>query len=135
MAARRTIRVFTLLAWLATVLFDAGLEAGEPVKVGVLKLSSSAPIFVGVEKGFFREFGSEPELVYFQAAGAIVTAVAARQIEVGRPGSPRASTMPCWAARRCPSSRTRGASGPAIRSSASSSRRSSTTPGCGPSPT
>jgi NitT/TauT family transport system substrate-binding protein len=84
--APRTIRVFTWLAWLAAVLLDVGPAAGEPVKVGVLKLSSSAPIFVGVEKGFFREFGSEPELVYFQAAGAIVTAVAARQIEVGATG-------------------------------------------------
>jgi NitT/TauT family transport system substrate-binding protein len=85
-ATPRTIGVFTLLAWLAAALLDAGPEGGEPVKVGVLKLSSSAPIFVGVEKGFFREFGSEPELVYFQAAGAIVTAVAARQIEVGATG-------------------------------------------------
>ncbi len=42
-------------------------------KVGVLKLTSSAPIFVGVEKGFFKEFGVEPERVYFQAAAPIDT--------------------------------------------------------------
>jgi hypothetical protein len=29
--------------------------------VGVLKLTSSAPIVVGVEQGFFREYGIEPE--------------------------------------------------------------------------
>jgi len=34
------------------------------VRIGVLKLTSSAPIFVGVETGFFREAGIEPELVY-----------------------------------------------------------------------
>ena len=55
-------------------------------KVGVLKLTASAPIFVGVEKGFFKEFGVEPELVYFQAAAPISTAVAAGQIDVGATG-------------------------------------------------
>ncbi|HKA62730.1 MAG TPA: ABC transporter substrate-binding protein [Methylomirabilota bacterium] len=57
-----------------------------PVKVGVLKLTSSAPIFVGVEKGFFREEGIEPELVYFQAAAPIATALAAGQLDVGATG-------------------------------------------------
>jgi len=56
------------------------------VKVGVLKLTSSAPIFVGVEKGFFKEFGVEPELVYFQAAAPIATALAAGQLDVGATG-------------------------------------------------
>jgi NitT/TauT family transport system substrate-binding protein len=55
-------------------------------KVGVLKLTSSAPIFLGVEKGFFKEFGVEPELVYFQAAAPIATALAAGQIDVGATG-------------------------------------------------
>ncbi len=57
-----------------------------PIKVGVLKLTSSAPIFLGVEKGFFKEFGVEPELVFFQAAAPIATALAAGQIEVGATG-------------------------------------------------
>jgi NitT/TauT family transport system substrate-binding protein len=60
--------------------------AQEKVKVGVLKLTSSAPIFVGVEKGFFKAHGIEPELVYFQAAAPIATALAAGQIDVGATG-------------------------------------------------
>ena len=56
------------------------------MKIGVLKLTSSAPIFVGVEKGFFKEFGVEPELVYFQAAAPIATALAAGQLDVGATG-------------------------------------------------
>jgi NitT/TauT family transport system substrate-binding protein len=56
------------------------------VKIGVLKLTSSAPVFVGVEKGFFKEFGVEPELVYFQAAAPIATALAAGQLDVGATG-------------------------------------------------
>jgi NitT/TauT family transport system substrate-binding protein len=64
----------------------AQTPAPTKVKIGVLKLTSSAPIFVGVEKGFFKEFGVEPELVYFQAAAPIATALAAGQLEVGATG-------------------------------------------------
>ena len=56
------------------------------VKIGVLKLTSSAPIFVGVDKGYFKEFGIEPELVFFQAAAPIATALAAGQLDVGATG-------------------------------------------------
>jgi NitT/TauT family transport system substrate-binding protein len=64
----------------------AVVDAADPVKVGVLKLTSSAPLFVGVEKGFFKEFGVEPELVYFQADAPIATALAAGQVDVGATG-------------------------------------------------
>ena len=56
------------------------------VKIGALRLSSSAPLFIGVDKGFFLEFGIEPELVFFQAAAPIATALATGQIEVGATG-------------------------------------------------
>jgi NitT/TauT family transport system substrate-binding protein len=64
------------------------VEAAEPrkVKVGILKLTSSAPVFVGIEKGFFREAGIEPELVWFQAAQPVAVALAAGDIEVGATG-------------------------------------------------
>lgn len=65
---------------------EATASKGAPVKIGVLKLTSSAPVFIGVEKGFFREQGIEPELVYFQAAAPIATALAAGQLDVGATG-------------------------------------------------
>ncbi len=87
------MRIKTLRTGLAVVsLLSSALggfppaEAQQKVKVGVLKLTSSAPVFVGVEKGLFREFGIEPELVYFQAAAPIATALAAGQIDVGATG-------------------------------------------------
>ena len=52
----------------------------------MLKLTSSAPVFVGVEKGFFKDAGIEPELVFFQAAAPIATALAAGQLDVGATG-------------------------------------------------
>ena len=64
----------------------AAAGATERVKVGVLKLTSSAPLFVGIEKGFFQEHGIEPELVFFQAAAPIATAIATGQVDVGATG-------------------------------------------------
>ena len=80
----RRVMAVALIAALAAVGTAAAQE--RKVKVGVLKLTSSAPIFVGVEKGFFKEFGIEPELVFFQAAAPIATALAAGQVEVGATG-------------------------------------------------
>src|ERR1041385_3716079 len=78
---RRTLAMLTVLLLLA-----GAADAQEKVKIGVLKLSSSAVLFLGVEKGFFKEYGVEPELVYFQAAAPIATALAAGQIDVGATG-------------------------------------------------
>jgi len=64
----------------------AGAAEPKKVKVGILKLTSSAPVFVGVEKGFFRDAGIEPDLVYFQAAQPVAVAIAAGEIEVGATG-------------------------------------------------
>jgi NitT/TauT family transport system substrate-binding protein len=84
---RRLSRLLLALAALAAgISLSPGAEAQAPLKVGVLKLTSSTPIFVGVEKGFFKEFGVEPELVYFQAAAPIATALAAGQLDVGATG-------------------------------------------------
>ena len=80
------MRRFLVMVLAALLLGPACASAQTRVKVGVLKLTSSAPIFVGVEKGFFKEFGVEPELVYFQAAAPIATALAAGQLDVGATG-------------------------------------------------
>src|SRR5438874_12185189 len=85
MNGARMRRVVAALA-VAVVLTVSAAEAQEKVKIGVLKLTSSAVLFVGVEKGFFKEFGIEPELVFFQAAAPIATALAAGQIDVGATG-------------------------------------------------
>ena len=86
---RRGVVVLLFLGLAAAPALARSAEAqapAAPIKVGVLKLTSSAPIFVGVEKGFFKEFGVEPELVYFQAAAPIATALAAGQLDVGATG-------------------------------------------------
>jgi NitT/TauT family transport system substrate-binding protein len=80
MRARGVVAVVTLLA------VTASFAGAEPVRVGALKLTSSAPLFIGVEKGFFKEHGVDAELVFFQAAAPIATALAAGQLDVGATG-------------------------------------------------
>jgi len=63
-----------------------GAQSPQAVKLGVLKLTSSAVLFLGVEKGYFREFGIEPELVYFQAAQPIAVALASGDLQIGATG-------------------------------------------------
>jgi NitT/TauT family transport system substrate-binding protein len=77
-----------LAALIAAAVAAGPAGAAEPkrVKVGVLKLTSSAPVFLGIEKGFFREAGVDPELVYFQAAQPVAVAIAAGDVEVGATG-------------------------------------------------
>jgi NitT/TauT family transport system substrate-binding protein len=77
------LRVAALVALLS--LGGAAGVGAEPRKVslGVLRLTSSAVLFLGVEKGYFREFGVEPELVYFHAAQPIAVALASGDLEVG----------------------------------------------------
>jgi NitT/TauT family transport system substrate-binding protein len=78
-----------LLVIVAAVFLAGGVGDAQPVqkvKIGVLKLTSSAVLFLGVEQGYFKEFGVEPELVYFQAAQPIAVALASGDIEVGATG-------------------------------------------------
>jgi NitT/TauT family transport system substrate-binding protein len=78
--------VRVLFAALLVVAGASAAAAQDKPKVGVLKLTSSAPIFIGIEKGFFKEFALDPELVFFQAAAPIATALATGQVDVGATG-------------------------------------------------
>jgi NitT/TauT family transport system substrate-binding protein len=71
------------------VLLGSGTVAAQGprrIKLGVLKLTSSAVLFLGAERGYFRQFGIDPELVYFQAAQPIAVALASGDIDVGATG-------------------------------------------------
>jgi NitT/TauT family transport system substrate-binding protein len=81
---KRVVSIVAVMMLLVTLQVQA--QAPTKVKVGVLKLTSSAVIFLGVEKGYFKEFGVEPELVYFQAAQPIAVALASGDIDVGATG-------------------------------------------------
>src|SRR6202047_1249442 len=52
-------------------------------KVGVLRLSSSAPVFIAQDKGYFREAGLDIELKFFDAAQPIAVATPSGDIDFG----------------------------------------------------
>jgi NitT/TauT family transport system substrate-binding protein len=60
-------------------------RADEPLKakVGVLRLSSSAPVFIAQDKGYFREAGIEIELRFFDAAQPIAVATTSGDVDIG----------------------------------------------------
>jgi NitT/TauT family transport system substrate-binding protein len=60
-------------------------RADEPLKasIGVLRLSSSAPVFIAQDKGYFRDEGLEVELKFFDAAQPIAVATTSGDIDFG----------------------------------------------------
>jgi NitT/TauT family transport system substrate-binding protein len=52
-------------------------------KIGVLRLSSSAPVFIALDKGYFREAGLDVELKFFDAAQPIAVATTSGDIDFG----------------------------------------------------
>src|ERR1700716_762399 len=67
------------LAMTAPARADDALKA----KVGVLRLSSSAPVFIAQDKGYFKEAGLEIELKFFDAAQPIAVAVTSGDVDFG----------------------------------------------------
>jgi NitT/TauT family transport system substrate-binding protein len=68
------------------VIAATGLARAEDVlkaKVGVLRLSSSAPVFIAQDKGYFRDAGLEVELKFFDAAQPIAVATTSGDVDFG----------------------------------------------------
>jgi NitT/TauT family transport system substrate-binding protein len=63
----------------------AAVRAEEPLKakIGVLRLSSSAPVFIAQDKGYFREAGLDIELKFFDAAQPIAVATTSGDVDFG----------------------------------------------------
>jgi NitT/TauT family transport system substrate-binding protein len=61
-------------------------EAAETLRIGVLRLASSGPVFIAVERGYFAAEGLESELRFFEAAQPIAVATVAGDIDVGVTG-------------------------------------------------
>ena len=75
----------TLLGAALTVL-AFGARADEPIKIGVLKLASSGPVFIADAQGYFRDEGLAATLVYFDAAQPVAVAAVSGDIDVGVTG-------------------------------------------------
>ncbi|QQO33857.1 ABC transporter substrate-binding protein [Bradyrhizobium diazoefficiens] len=61
----------------------ARAEDALKAKIGVLRLSSSAPVFIAQDKGYFREAGLDLELKFFDAAQPIAVATTSGDVDFG----------------------------------------------------
>ncbi|MFH1346514.1 MAG: ABC transporter substrate-binding protein [Pseudomonadota bacterium] len=79
------LAVAGLMALTAAVAASSGARCQEPLKakIGVLRLSSSAPVFIAQDKGYFKEAGLEIELKFFDAAQPIAVATASGDVDFG----------------------------------------------------
>ncbi len=70
------------------VALGCGLSASaqEKVSIAALRFVSSAPIFIAMEKGYFKDKGLDIEFKFFDAAQPIAVAVAAGDADLGITG-------------------------------------------------
>src|ERR1700741_2833413 len=73
------------LVGLLALTVAAAARAEEPLKakIGVLRLSSSAPVFIAQDKGYFRDAGLDIELKFFDAAQPIAVATTSGDVDFG----------------------------------------------------
>jgi NitT/TauT family transport system substrate-binding protein len=73
------------LVGVAILAASAVAHAEEPMKatIGVLRLSSSAPVFIAEDKGYFRDAGLNIELKFFDAAQPIAVATTSGDVDFG----------------------------------------------------
>jgi NitT/TauT family transport system substrate-binding protein len=73
------------LAALLLLAASAATAAEQPLKatIGVLRLSSSAPVFIAQDKGYFRDEGLAIELKFFDAAQPIAVATTSGDVDFG----------------------------------------------------
>ena len=76
-------RLATALAFCALLAATAHAQPPDKVTVGVLRFTSSGPVFLALERGYFRDAGLDVELTFFQAAPTVALAAATGDITVG----------------------------------------------------
>jgi ABC-type nitrate/sulfonate/bicarbonate transport system substrate-binding protein len=81
LATRR--QVLAGLAIAAAAAAAKSAHAQEKLRVGVLRLASSGPVFIAQDRGYLRDQGLEVELKFFDAAQPIAVATASGDVEFG----------------------------------------------------
>jgi NitT/TauT family transport system substrate-binding protein len=76
--------IFQFLFLLLSLIVVVGARAEDTkIKLGVLRLSSSAPVFIAQDKGYFRDAGLDVELKFFDAAQPVAVAITSGDIDFG----------------------------------------------------
>ena len=78
---RLAASAFVLVALVAAVAARA-----EPLKIGILKVGGSGPVYLAQERGYFSAEGLAVDLVTFEAGQAVAVAVVSGDIDIGVTG-------------------------------------------------
>ena len=81
-----SLRTAIFYSFITGLLLLSSASAQRSVSVGMLRLVSNAPLFIGIERGYFADEGLAIDEVYFSAAAPIATALASTAIDVGATG-------------------------------------------------
>jgi NitT/TauT family transport system substrate-binding protein len=77
--ARLALSALLSIAAISAARADDLLKA----RVGVLRLSSSAPVFIALDKGYFKEAGLDVKFKFFDAAQPVAVATASGDVDFG----------------------------------------------------
>ncbi|MBV9736293.1 MAG: ABC transporter substrate-binding protein [Acidisphaera sp.] len=75
-----------LLALSAAPLLAARADGLQKARIGVTRLAGSMPIYVAIEKGYFRDAGIDPDLIWFDAAQGISVGTVSGDLDFGSAG-------------------------------------------------
>jgi NitT/TauT family transport system substrate-binding protein len=59
----------------------------QKVRIAYLPVVQSLPLFMAIEKGYFKEAGLEAEIIKFEAPNQIIDALLSGQADIGAPGT------------------------------------------------
>jgi NitT/TauT family transport system substrate-binding protein len=79
----RGFEYFLLFLLLSLAISTVSRAQETKIRLGVLRLSSSAPVFIAQDKGYFRDAGLDVELKFFDAAQPVAVAVVSGDIDFG----------------------------------------------------
>ena len=93
-----SMKILALAAGLAVaVLPGARALAGEKVTIGALRFTSSSPLFVAYERGYFSDAGLDVEFKFFQGAQPLPLPSPLAMQTLASPRSPAAFSI--WPAK------------------------------------
>jgi NitT/TauT family transport system substrate-binding protein len=84
--SRSYIKAFLALILTVAAGLASTSASADPIKIGVLKVTGAAPVFIAQEKGYFAKEDVPAELVYFDASQPIAVAVTSGAIDFGITG-------------------------------------------------
>ena len=73
----------TVLALLLAFTVSNAGWAADPLRIGLLHTLSPAPLYLAMQRGYFRDAGLDAQFRYFEAAQPIAAAAVSGDIDVG----------------------------------------------------